>query len=70
MVRDEKEGAAVWQVDLHANQAVGMSRQVVQRNTLTKVNRSVIKSLPVSGSSCQQDTFPTTTHPTHRSRLR
>ena len=26
MVRDEKEGAAVWQVDLHANQAVGMSR--------------------------------------------
>ena len=70
MVGDEKEGATVRQVDLHPNQAIGMPGQVVQRNALTKVNRPVIKSLPVSGSSCQQGTLPTKTHPTHRSRLR
>lgn len=70
MVRDEKEGATVRQIDLHPNQAVGMPGQVVQRNALTKVNRSVIKSLPVSGPYCQQGTLPTTNRPTHRSRLR
>lgn len=26
VIGDEEEGTAVWQVDLHANQAVGMSR--------------------------------------------
>jgi len=47
VVRDEEECATVRQVDLHANQAVGMSRQMMQRDALTEVNRSVVKRLPV-----------------------
>jgi hypothetical protein len=54
VIRDEEESSTVRQVDLHANQSIGMSRQMMQRNALTEVNRSVVECLPVSASPSAQ----------------
>lgn len=47
MVTDEKEGACFWHVYLHANQAIGMTWQMVQGDPLTEVHSLVIERLPV-----------------------
>jgi hypothetical protein len=47
VIRDEEESSTVGQIDLHANQTICMSRQMMQRDALTEVNGPVVKSLPV-----------------------
>lgn len=47
VIADEEEGAAVGQVNLHADEAVRVARQVVQRDALAKVNGAFVERLPV-----------------------
>lgn len=47
VVADEKDRAAVGQVDLHAHQAVRVPREVVQRDALAEVEAALVEGLPV-----------------------
>jgi len=47
VVADEEESTAVWHIDLHADQAIGVPRQVMQGDALAEVKGSLIESLPV-----------------------
>lgn len=48
MIAHENESAAVWEVDLHANEAISVTRQVVQCDALTEVQRSLVECLPIA----------------------
>jgi len=47
MIADEEEGAAVWHIDLHTDQAICVSWEVMQRDALTEVHILVGECLPV-----------------------
>lgn len=50
MVADEQVSTTVLQIDLHTNQAISVSRQVVQGDALAEVECSLIEGLPVTVS--------------------
>lgn len=45
VVRNEQESPAVRQIDLHANEPIGMSRQVVKGDALAEVHRPLVECL-------------------------
>lgn len=47
VITNEKERPRVEHVNLHANKAIRMSRQMMQRDTLTKVQCLIIECFPV-----------------------
>lgn len=47
VIADEQECTVILQVELHANQSVRVSRQVVQRDSLGEIDGAVIERLPV-----------------------
>jgi hypothetical protein len=47
VVADEEDGSAIGQVDLHADQTVGVARQVVQGDALAEIEAAFVKGLPV-----------------------
>lgn len=47
VIANEKDRAAVWQVDLHAHQTVRVPREMVQRDALAEVEAALVESLPV-----------------------
>lgn len=48
VVTDKEPSSRVEHVDLHAHQAVGMARKMVQRDALAKVHGLGVKRLPVA----------------------
>ena len=50
MVTDEEIGSTVLQIDLHANQPVSVSWQMMQRNALAEVECSLVERLPVTAT--------------------
>jgi len=47
MITDEQESSSLGHVDLHTNQTVSMTRQMVQGDALAKVESLIIECLPV-----------------------
>lgn len=69
VVADEQISTAVLQVDLHPDQPVGMTWQVMQRNPLAEIERSLVEGLPVAKEmSVRPNT--STLQQTYRSSLR
>lgn len=60
MVTNEQVGAAVLQIDLHANQSVSVTRQMMQRNALAEVEGSLVKGLPVAAVKLAKQVLETT----------
>ena len=48
VITDKQERATIWQIDLHADQAICMAGQVVKRNALAEIEGSLIERLPVA----------------------
>lgn len=48
MIGDENKGAALGHVDLHADQAISVAREVMQRNALAELERAFVKGFPVA----------------------
>jgi len=48
VVTDEEDGSTVRQIDLHANQTVGVAGQVVQGDALAEIETTLIEGLPVA----------------------
>lgn len=48
VIADEKEGARIQHIDLHAHQASRVAREVVQGDALTKVQGLFVKSFPIA----------------------
>lgn len=47
VIADEEVSAHVRHVDLHANKAVGVSWEMMQRDALTEIKSSLVEGLPV-----------------------
>ena len=47
VIADEEDGSAIGQVDLHADQTVGVAGQVVQGDALAEIEAAFVKGLPV-----------------------
>jgi len=50
VIANEEEGSAVAQVQLHADQAVGMAGQVVKGDALAEIEGAVVEGLPVASA--------------------
>ena len=48
MIANEQESSTVPQIELHAYQALGVSRQVVKGNALAEIEGPLVKGLPVA----------------------
>lgn len=48
MIADEQERSILRHIDLHANKSIRVAWKMMQRNALTKVKGSLIKSLPIT----------------------
>ena len=48
VIANEEISATVLEIDLHANQSVGVPRQMVQCDALAEVEGSLIESLPIT----------------------
>jgi hypothetical protein len=47
MVTDKEESSTVQKIELHADQAVCMPRQMMERNSLAEIHSSFIERFPV-----------------------
>ena len=47
VITNEEVSAAIWQIDLHPNQPIGVAWQMMQRDTLAKVERPLIEGFPI-----------------------
>lgn len=47
VIADEEECTTLWQVDLHSDQAVGVTWQMVESDTLAEIKAALVESLPV-----------------------
>lgn len=47
VVADEEEGAVVFEVDLHADEAVGVTGEMVEGETLGEVDGTIVERFPV-----------------------
>lgn len=47
MVTDEEECPVVQEIELHADESIGVARQMMQRDPLAEIHGSFIERLPV-----------------------
>lgn len=47
MITDEEEGTTLRQVDLHSDQAIGMTWKVVESDALAEIEAALVECLPV-----------------------
>jgi len=47
VITDEEESAAVQEIELHADQAICVTREVMKSDALTEIHRSLVKCFPI-----------------------
>ena len=60
MIADKEEGATIWEIELHSNETISMSWKMVEGDSLTEINRTVVECLPIQrnlGGVSSQSSF-------------